>query len=93
MLSSIAQKVDFGDIIQVRQQIKRTFPHTLGSNICVGFVVTLKAMIQNVIMYNVVRPGSEAVLFMCRTQLNKLAFGTTLARQLIQTVHRVSSLR
>ena len=67
MLSSIAQKVDFGDNIQVRQQIKRAFPHTLGSNICVGFVVTLKAMIQNVIMYNVVRPGSEAVLFMCRT--------------------------
>ena len=39
-----------------------------------------------------VRPGSDAVLFMCRTQLIKFDFGATLERQLIQTAHSVSSL-
>jgi len=39
-----------------------------------------------------VRPGSDAVLFMCRTKLNKFDFGATLARHVIQTAHRMSRL-
>ena len=38
------------------------------------------------------RPSSDAVLFMCRTQLNKFDFGATLARHVIQTAYRVSNL-
>ena len=38
----------------------------------------------------IVRPGSDAVLFMCRTLLNNFDFGATPARHLIQTAHRVS---
>ena len=39
-----------------------------------------------------IRPGSDAVLFMCRTKLNKFDFGATLARHLIPTAYRVSNL-
>ena len=39
------------------------------------------------------RAGSDAVLFMSRIYLNKFDFGATLAWHLIQTAHRVSSLR
>ena len=38
------------------------------------------------------RPGSDTVLFTCRTVLNKFDFGATLTRHLIQTAHRVWSL-
>ena len=39
-----------------------------------------------------IRSGSEAVLFMSRTELNKFDFRVILVRHLIQTAHCVSSL-
>ena len=38
-----------------------------------------------------IRSGSEAVLFMSRTELNKFDFRVILARHLIQTAHCVKS--